>query len=271
MHTTIRRLAAIVSGLLTTAALALAGPAPSQAALTLVSPGEEVDYISPAGGNQFCTIGYVYTGADLHTYAITAGHCRSNTASGYARDKRSGLTGNFVRTVFEPPRSGGADYALIDFSTNSLASVFIADNHTPFTDDHPEPQVGQTICHIGVSSGQHCGQIAADHGPDQYLTTGMPPSIPGDSGGPVWTQTPHGFARIIGIWLGEKTTAGRPRVRPLRLTIQRSSRLKRTGSAGSKLQQARVISARIRHITAQRRRRPLPGDQPGNHWGRNRI
>jgi len=109
--------------------------------------------------------------------------------------------------VFEPPRSGGADYALIDFSTNSLASVFIADNHTPTTDDHPEPQVGQTICHIGVSSGQHCGQIAAAHGPDQYLTTGMPPSIPGDSGGPVWTQTPHGFARIIGIWLGEKTTA----------------------------------------------------------------
>lgn len=45
-----------------------------------------------------------------------------------------------MRTVFEPPRSGGADYALIDFSTNSLASAFIVDNHLPFTDDHPEPQ-----------------------------------------------------------------------------------------------------------------------------------
>ena len=161
----------------------------------LVSPGEEVDYINPAGGNQFCTIGYVYTGADFHTYAITAGHCRANTDSGYARDKRSGLTGNFVRTVFEPPRSGGADYALIDFSTNSLASVFIADNHTPFTDDHPEPQVGQTVCRIGVSSGQHCGQIAAAQGEDQYLTTGMPPSIPGDSGGPVWTPDPARLRR----------------------------------------------------------------------------
>ncbi|MDM3909614.1 hypothetical protein [Mycobacterium intracellulare] len=207
MRTPIRRLAATVAGLLSTATLALAGSSPSHAALTVVSPGEEVDYINPAGRNQFCTIGYVYTGTDMHTYAVTAGHCRANSTSGYARDKRSGLTGEFVRTVFAPPRSGGADYALIDFSTNSLASVFIDGNHTLFTEDHPEPQIGQTVCRTGVSSGQHCGQIVASHGTDQYLTTGMPPSIPGDSGGPVWTPTTQGNARIIGIWLGEKTTA----------------------------------------------------------------
>ena len=207
MHATTRRFTAIVSGLLTTAALALADASPALAALTVVSPGEEVDYINPTGGNQFCTIGYVYTGADMHTYAITAGHCRSNPTSGYARDTRSGLTGNVVRTVFEPPPSGGADYALIDFNTNSLPSAFIANNHTFFTDDHPEPQIGQTVCRSGVSSGQHCGQIAAAQGEDQYLTTGMPTSIPGDSGGPVWTRTSQGNARIIGIWLGEKTSA----------------------------------------------------------------
>ena len=207
MHATTRRFTAIVSGLLTTAALALADASPALAALTVVSPGEEVDYINPTGGNQFCTIGYVYTGADMHTYAVTAGHCRSNPTSVYARDTRSGLTGNVVRTAFEPPPSGGADYALIDFNTNSLPSAFIADNHTLFTDDHPEPQIGQTVCRSGVSSGQHCGQIAAAQGEDQYLTTGMPTSIPGDSGGPVWTRTSQGNARIIGIWLGEKTTA----------------------------------------------------------------
>ena len=65
MHATTRRFAAIVSGLLTTAALALADASPALAALTVVSPGEEVDYINPTGGNQFCTIGYVYTGADI--------------------------------------------------------------------------------------------------------------------------------------------------------------------------------------------------------------
>ncbi|MCV7075813.1 hypothetical protein AWC27_00730 [Mycobacterium szulgai] len=64
---------------------------------------------------------------DFHTYALTAGHCRANPASGYARDKPSGLTGDFARTVFAPPRTGGLDYALIDFGTNSLASAFITD------------------------------------------------------------------------------------------------------------------------------------------------
>lgn len=141
---------------------------------------------------------------DLHTYAVTAGHCRSST-SGYARDTPTALTGNFVRTVVEPPRSGGGDYGLIDFGRNSLPSAFLGD--TPTTDDHPQPQVGQSLCHIGVSSGQHCGQIAAAQGKDQYLTTGMPASIPGDSGGPVWTRNPNGYAQIIGIWLGQKTTA----------------------------------------------------------------
>jgi hypothetical protein len=207
MRSPTRRLPAAVAGLLSTAALALASSPTSHAALTVVSPGEEVDYINPAGRNQFCTIGYVYTGTDMHTYAITAGHCRADPAAGYARDKRNGLTGEFVRTVFEPPRSGGADYALIDFSTSSLASAFIENNHTLFTDDHPEPEIGETVCRLGVSSGQHCGQIVATQGEDQYLTTGMPPSIPGDSGGPVWTPTVQGNARIIGIWLGEKTTA----------------------------------------------------------------
>ena len=207
MHTTARLAASILSTLL--AAAALTAPPTSNAALTLVSPGEEVDYIDPGAANQFCTIGYVYSGKDLHTYAVTAGHCRASRTSGYARDKRSGITGNFVRSVVEPPRSGGADYTLIDFGMNSVPSVFMADNHTPTTDDHPQPQIGQSVCRMGVSSGQHCGQIAAAQGEDQYLTTGMPVSIPGDSGGPVWTSTPHGYAEIIGIWLGEKATAAR--------------------------------------------------------------
>jgi hypothetical protein len=146
----------------------------------------------------------VYTAPDLHTYAITAGHCRT-TPAGYARDKRSGLTGGFIRAIVDPPISGGADYGLIDFGIRSLPLSFIGD--TPTADDHPQPRIGQLVCHTGVSSGQHCGHIVATHGDDQYLTAGMPASIPGDSGGPVWIRNADGYAHIIGIWLGEKTTA----------------------------------------------------------------
>lgn len=69
----------------------------------------------------------MYTATDLHTYAVTAGHCRS-TAAGYARDQRSGHTGGFIRAIVDLPSSGGADYGLIDFGIRSLPLSFIGDN-----------------------------------------------------------------------------------------------------------------------------------------------
>jgi hypothetical protein len=119
-HTTARLASTSITALL--AATALAAPAPSNAALAIISPGDQVDYVTANANTQFCTIGYVYSGPDLHTYAVTAGHCRSST-SGYARDARTGLPGNFVRTVVEPPRSGGGDYGLIDFGRNFVPSA----------------------------------------------------------------------------------------------------------------------------------------------------
>jgi hypothetical protein len=81
---------------------------------------------------------------DLHTYAITAGHCRT-TPAGYARTTRSGLTGGFTRAIVDPPLSGGADYGLIDFGIRSLPLSFIGD--TPTADDHPHspPEVWEGV------------------------------------------------------------------------------------------------------------------------------
>ncbi|PJE04754.1 serine protease [Mycobacterium sp.] len=201
--TTPARLITIVCTLLATAVLA--APAASATAV-IIEPGERIDYINSDGGkNQFCTLGHVYNGADLHVYAVTAGHCR-NSASGYVRTERSGQTGIFVRSSVEPPRGGGPDYGLIDFGTDPLAGAYIGDIRTIST-SHPEPQIGQTVCRSGISSGTHCGTIVDRHGAEQYLTTGMPPSIPGDSGAPVWARTGNRPAEIIGIWLGEKITA----------------------------------------------------------------
>lgn len=198
-----RRLFAAIAGLLATAALTSAPSA--RAALVTITPGERADYISPAGGGKFCTLGYVYTGPDLHVYAVTAGHCR-NAAGGYVRNPRTGQTGTFTRVIVQPAITGGADYGLIDFGTEPFAVSYIGDIPTGYS--HPEPQLGQTVCRSGVSSGQHCGQIVSRQGEDQYLTTGMPASIPGDSGAPVWTRHGDAPARIIGIWLGERASGG---------------------------------------------------------------
>jgi hypothetical protein len=113
-------------------AATLTNTAPASAASITVSPGDRVDYVSPTAATQFCTIGYAYTAPDLHTYAITAGHCRT-TAAGYARDNRSGLTGGFVRAIVDPAISGGADYGLIDFGIRSLRCHSSATPQLPTT------------------------------------------------------------------------------------------------------------------------------------------
>jgi streptogrisin B len=187
------RLAAAVIAI---AAAICAQPAPATAALITVSPGDRIDTPNT------CTIAYTYTGVNEHTYAITAGHCANGKP---VRDHSSGAAGIFVASVVDPPRSGGADYGLIDFGPHALPLGFIG-NRPIATNDHPRPRPGQAVCRAGITTGQQCGAIAAAYGDHQYLTTGMAPSRGGDSGAPVWTIAAEGHAQVIGIWLGGRTT-----------------------------------------------------------------
>jgi hypothetical protein len=197
----------IIAAAILAGATLLATPTAAQALLPSISPGDQIDYISDRQTETFCTLGYVYTGDDEHVYGVTAGHCQPDTP-GYMRDQNSGANGTFVRTNVSPEHSGGPDYGLIDFGRHVLAVPFIGD--TPIANAAvAAPQPGQTICHSGVSSGQHCGTIVRAYGDDQYLTANMPPSIPGDSGGPVWYRDADGAARVVGIWVGEKTSDGK--------------------------------------------------------------
>jgi streptogrisin B len=180
--------------------------------LTVTHAGATIFSVSPGDRIQtpdVCTIAYSYTGDDGHTYAITAGHCQTS-AGGHVRDEHTGATGTFIRAVVDPDpkRSGGADFGLIDFGRDSLAVPFIS-NRAVASGEYPRPQPGLTVCRTGASSGQHCGTVTMIHGEHQYLTTGMPDSTGGDSGGPVWTVRDDGHAQIVGIWLGSLTLSGK--------------------------------------------------------------
>jgi hypothetical protein len=200
------RTIALAAVLAAASAALFATPGAARATLPSISPGDQIDYVTDHRTDTFCTLGFVYTGTDQHVYGLTAGHCDPD-APGNLRDHDSGASGAFVRTSVGPAHSGGPDYGLIDFGPHALAVPFIGD--TPVSNTEVEfPRPGQSICHSGVSSGQHCGTVVRAYGADQYLTTNMPPSIPGDSGGPVWYRDAQGAARVVGIWLGEKNSDG---------------------------------------------------------------
>ncbi len=184
-------------------ALAATGPwhnATTGAAVPSVSPGDRI-----VVGATACTIGHVYTGADERTYAITAGHCQTGPDR-HVRGLPSGATGTFLRAIVDSAGSGGADYGLIDFGRRSMAVPFVG-NRPVTSREHPRPCPGQSVCRTGISTGQQCGAVTKTYGAHQYLTTGMPGSVGGDSGGPVWTMTADGSIQIIGIWLGGRITA----------------------------------------------------------------
>jgi streptogrisin B len=184
------------------AALAIAAPT-AHAASASISPGDRIDYITDEGSASFCTVGYVYTGSDGHAYAITAGHCETDDP-GHVVDGSATVAGRFVDSLVAPPRSGGADYGLIDFGPNVTSRPVIGDDIAVAAAEPPAVEIGQTVCRLGVSSGEHCGTVAYRYGDEQLMTTDMPASVPGDSGGPVWIVDDNGQAHIVGIWLGDK-------------------------------------------------------------------
>jgi len=155
------------------------------------------------GSASFCIVGSVYTGGDGVDVSIRAGHCQTDDP-GHVVDGSATVTGRFVDSLVAPPRSGGPDYGLIDFGPDVTSRQVIGDEIAVAAVERPAVELGQTVCRLGVSSGEHCGTVAYRYGDEQLMTTDMPASVPGDSGGPVWLVADNGQAHIVGIWLGDK-------------------------------------------------------------------
>jgi streptogrisin B len=171
-----------------------------QATTSTVSPGDEIVHVA-ADGPHRCTLGYTFTNAARRTYGITAGHCGAGTEPNVS-DRTTGATGQFVLTV-TPDDEPFQDYGLIDFGASrsipiikgmSVTGVALPDNRN-------------AICHTGISTGVAFGQLADDMLINEYLATGMAPSIPGDSGGPVWQLNADATSATV---VGRPGT-GRPR------------------------------------------------------------
>jgi streptogrisin B len=193
MHRARTSVAAAAAG----AVMAVASSASADATTSTVSPGDELVHVAEDSPHR-CTLGYTFTNFAGRTFGITAGHCGAG-GERYVLDRTTGTTGRFVVTVItddEPFQ----DYALIDFGASRSVPIMKGMPVTGVT----LPDNRNAICHTGIATGVACGQLADSMLANQYLTTGMARSIPGDSGGPVWQLNADATsATVVGIWLGE--------------------------------------------------------------------
>lgn len=199
-----------MKGFATAITMALAATvalAPSAAAdrTATVSPGDALA-TTAAEGAQLCTLGYTFTNSAGRTYGITAGHCNSHR-SRYVTDRTTGAIGHFVLSVANPDEALDDDYGLIDFGANRAVPVMYGMRVTGIS--APDPH--NAICHDGIRTGVACGDLHSRLFGTQFATSGMPQSIPGDSGGPVWQLTRNNTATVVGIWLGEHIEPNGPR------------------------------------------------------------
>jgi hypothetical protein len=189
------------------AALLSAGapPAAAQQAVT-ISPGDEL-VTTAADGGQLCTLGYTFTNRDTGTaYGITAGHCNGHRSSSVT-DRTTGAVGHFVLTVANPDEALDDDYGLIDFGSSRSLPIMYGMPVSGISAPNPTG----TVCHDGIKTGMACGALHSRLFGTQFATSGMPQSIPGDSGGPVWQLGRDNSATVIGIWLGEHIEPNGPR------------------------------------------------------------
>ena len=184
--------AALAAGITLTVAPA------AQAATRSVSPGDEIDVKYGHSGSR-CTLGYTFTDPASHTtYGITAGHCNDGHHSPVT-DRTTGAAGRFLYSEGSPAQPLNADFGIIDFGANRAIRLMYRQPVGTIAAINP----ALPVCHDGIRTGIACGQYAGRLIAEQCLTTGMPASIPGDSGGPVWQPGRDGSATIVGIWLGQ--------------------------------------------------------------------
>lgn len=108
--------------------------------------------------------------------------------------------------VANPDAALDDDYGLIDFGAARSLPVMYGMPVTGIS----APAPNAPVCHDGIRTGVACGELHDRLVGTQFATSGMPRSIPGDSGGPVWQPARDG-ATVIGIWLGEHIESNGPR------------------------------------------------------------
>lgn len=161
----------------------------------VVFPGMEIRQ-----GSNLCTLAFVDVDARV---GYTAGHCRGGAG---VTDKANGFLGSQVAFSDNTPDGTTIDtnHQISDWQTIALASDVQVNNVLPngrplVQDASVAVTPGMPVCHFGIMTGESCGTVEAVNNGWFTMANGVR-SQKGDSGGPVYSNTPDGRAVILGIY-----------------------------------------------------------------------
>ncbi|MFH9470369.1 S1 family peptidase [Streptomyces clavifer] len=179
-------LAAVLTAL---AAVFLTAPAAS-AAPTAVRGGDTLY----GNGGARCTVAFNARGGSTY-YGILAGRCTSTSTTWYADSARTVPVGTTVGSSFP-----GNDYGLVRYTNTTLSypgEINLGGGVVRDITGAATPRIGQSICHLGQSSGMHCGVVTGlnttvNYGGGDIVYGLMQTNVcseAGDTGGPAFSGT----------------------------------------------------------------------------------
>ncbi|WP_338017957.1 S1 family peptidase [Streptomyces taklimakanensis] len=183
--------------LIALAAVFLTAPAAS-AAPTALRGG---DRLYGAGG-AVCTVGFNARDGGGAPHALVTGRCAATAGTWYADPGLTVPAGTTVGHSFP-----GNDHGVIRYTNPALSYPGEVNLGGVFQDitGAAAPRVGQSVCHIGRTTGRHCGTVTAVNATIDYgggnvvhgLIRSNTCAEPGDSGGPAFSGT-----LAVGLVLG---------------------------------------------------------------------
>lgn len=171
------------------AAVFLTAPA-ATAAPTAVRGG---DTLYGDGGVR-CTVAFNARDGSTY-YGILSGRCASTSTNWYADSAHTLLVGITVGYSFP-----GDDYGLVRYTNTTLSypgEINLGGGAVRDITGAAAPRIGQSVCHLGQSSGMHCGTVTGLNATVNYgggdIVYGLIQtnvcSEAGDAGGPAFSGT----------------------------------------------------------------------------------
>lgn len=164
-----------------------------------IGPGVGIN-VTYAGSSEAtsCTAGFLVRTKNGRPGLLTAGHCNKPGGPAAVGIHHGGLyptVGTFTERVYDGKSGNNIGLITLDDPDNIPLTPEVDGHRVTGVADGVE--IGDTLCHFGVRSGEpQCGEVAArEKDKVRFAAAGTC----GDSGGPAYRVRPDGTAEAVGV------------------------------------------------------------------------